>query len=192
MASPDDSSSTSELTPNQIRAAYGMGTYSPGIGLGERGNLSARHVERRDHGRNGHQGNGSGQTIAIVDAYDDPNALSDLNAFSSYRHLGEFRPADIRPAGKRAARHSKSSINTAGTSPPNPDLDGKYNGSNNDWEMEESLDMEWAHAMAPMANIILVEANSASPSDLFQGRENRRRPAGRGCRLHELGPARGR
>ena len=32
--------------------------------------------------------------------------------------------------------------------------------SNSDWEVEESLDIEWAHAMAPMANIILFEASS--------------------------------
>ncbi|MFX8895339.1 hypothetical protein ABTM96_19600, partial [Acinetobacter baumannii] len=37
----------------------------------------------------------------------------------------------------------------------------------NDWEVEESLDVEWAHALAPGANIILVEANSASYADLM-------------------------
>ena len=35
------------------------------------------------------------------------------------------------------------------------------------WELEESLDVEWAHAMAPGANILLVEASSASDSDLL-------------------------
>ncbi len=35
------------------------------------------------------------------------------------------------------------------------------------WEVEESLDVEWAHALAPGANIVLVEANSASDADLF-------------------------
>ena len=35
------------------------------------------------------------------------------------------------------------------------------------WEMEEALDVEWAHAMAPGAQIILVEANSQSLSDLM-------------------------
>ena len=38
----------------------------------------------------GIQGDGSGQTIAIIDAYDDPNALSDLNAFSTYFGLPTF------------------------------------------------------------------------------------------------------
>ena len=36
-----------------------------------------------------------------------------------------------------------------------------------DWEAEEAMDVEWAHAIAPGANIILVEANSGSTSDLM-------------------------
>src|SRR5262249_33744675 len=40
--------------------------------------------------------------------------------------------------------------------------------NNGSWELEESLDVEWAHSMAPMANILLVEANSAFDSDLIQ------------------------
>ena len=35
------------------------------------------------------------------------------------------------------------------------------------WSVEESLDVEWAHAIAPQANIILFEANSTSDSDLI-------------------------
>ena len=35
------------------------------------------------------------------------------------------------------------------------------------WTLEESLDVEWAHAMAPGANIVLVEANSNTRSDLY-------------------------
>ena len=35
------------------------------------------------------------------------------------------------------------------------------------WEMEISLDIQWAHAMAPNARIILVEANSANLNDMF-------------------------
>src|SRR5262249_19863324 len=37
------------------------------------------------------------------------------------------------------------------------------------WENEEAPDVEWAHAMAPGANIVLVETNSASQSDLYAG-----------------------
>ena len=37
------------------------------------------------------------------------------------------------------------------------------------WEEEESLDVEWAHALAPAAAIILIECNSSSSPDLYQG-----------------------
>ena len=69
---PDGSSSPSGLdpTPNQVRAAYGLGTYTNGVLTG---GISF----------DGIPADGRGQTIAIVDAYDFPNALSDLNSFSS-------------------------------------------------------------------------------------------------------------
>ena len=41
--------------------------------------------------------------------------------------------------------------------------------ANADWGLEISLDVEWAHAIAPGANILLVEANSANGSDLLAG-----------------------
>ena len=48
---------------------------------------------------------------------------------------------------------------TGGTSLPGTDPAGP---SDNDWEGEEALDIEWAHAHAPMANIILFEATNDS------------------------------
>ena len=140
-----DSSSTSGLTPAQVRAAYGL---SNGSSSGLSYAISF----------NGSSGDGSGQTIAIVDAYDDPNALSDLNTFSSTYGLPQFN-------GTGQPTFQKMDEN-GGTNYPGVDPAGKLNGSNNDWELEESLDIEWAHAMAPMANIILVEASSAG-NDLY-------------------------
>ncbi len=84
-------------------------------------------------------GDGSGETIAIVDAYNDPNIQADLNTFDT---------------AVRAARHDGRGVNeTGGTSYPASDSTGG-------WELEESLDVEWAHAMAPGASIMLVEASS--------------------------------
>ncbi len=77
-STPDQSSSPSGLAPNQVRGAYGLGTYSGG-------NLSNGITFQ-----GGLPGDGRGQTIAIVDAYDDPTALSDLNTFSSYYGLPTF------------------------------------------------------------------------------------------------------
>ena len=87
---------------------------------------------------------GGSKVIAIVDAFDDPNAATDLAAFSI-----QF--------GLPAANFSKVFAN--GVKPPQDPTGG--------WELEESLDIEWAHAMAPSAKIILVEAASNSLSNLL-------------------------
>jgi kumamolisin len=87
---------------------------------------------------------GGSKTIAIVDAYDDPNAASDLAAFSAQFGLP---PANFQV------------VYASGTKPPQ-DITGG-------WEGEESLDIEWSHAMAPNANIILVEAASNVNADLY-------------------------
>jgi hypothetical protein len=97
---------------------------------------------------NGVAGSGSGETIAIVDAYDDPNIESDLNAFDTQLGLPAVTVTRVNQAG--------------GTAMPAADSTGG-------WELEESLDVEWAHAMAPGAQILLVEANSANDSDLLAG-----------------------
>ena len=94
----------------------------------------------------GFDGNGSGETIAIVDAYNDPKIQSDLNTFDTQFGL---------PATSVAVYNE-----TGGTSYPASDPTG-------DWELEESLDVEWAHAMAPAASIMLVEADSAGDDDLL-------------------------
>jgi len=85
---------------------------------------------------------GGSKAIAIVDAYDDPNAASDLAAFSTQFGL---------PAATFQVLYA------SGTKPP----------GDSGWELEESLDIEWAHAMAPSAKIYLVEAASNSFTDLF-------------------------
>ncbi|MGC8640522.1 MAG: DUF4082 domain-containing protein [Isosphaeraceae bacterium] len=111
-------------TPAQISSAYGFNTVS----------------------FHGVPGTGSGQTIAIVDAYDDPNIQADLNTFDAQFGLPATTVTRVNQSG--------------GTSYPATDATGG-------WELEESLDVEWAHAMAPGANIMLVEANSTSFGDLL-------------------------
>jgi hypothetical protein len=92
---------------------------------------------------------GSGKTIAIVDAYDDPTAAGDLASFSSQWGLPSCTTAN----------GCFSKVNeTGGTSLPSSDAN---------WALEISLDIEWAHAVAPGANIVLVEASSNSLTDLM-------------------------
>jgi subtilase family serine protease len=87
------------------------------------------------------------QVIAVVDAYDYPTALADFNAFSRQFGLPE-EPGDgsvlqiVYAAGKKPS-------------------------ANSGWSQEAALDIEWAHAMAPQATIVLVEAASNSFSDLL-------------------------
>ena len=96
-------------------------------------------------------GDGTGQTIAIIDAYDDPTATSDLHAFDQYFGLPD------PPSFAKVNENGGTTL--PGTDPAGP---------GNDWEIEESLDIEWTHAMAPGANILLVEANrTASDADLI-------------------------
>jgi subtilase family serine protease len=87
---------------------------------------------------------GAGQTIAIVDAYDDPNIEADLAVFSTQFNL---------PACTTANGCFKK-VYSAGTQPQ----------EDNDWAGEISLDVEWAHAVAPLAKIILVESPDADQS----------------------------
>lgn len=88
---------------------------------------------------------GSGKTIAIVDAYDAPHIESDLAKFSQQFGIpcnGCFTKVD----------------QNGGSSYPRRD---------SGWALEIALDVEWAHAIAPGANILLVEASSNSFADLM-------------------------
>ena len=92
---------------------------------------------------------GAGKTIAIVDAYDDPTAESDLNVFSAQFGL---------PACTTANGCFKKVNQTGGTAYPRKDAG---------WALEISLDVQWAHAIAPGAKILLVEAGSNSFTNLL-------------------------
>ncbi|MGO9114213.1 MAG: autotransporter-associated beta strand repeat-containing protein [Thermoguttaceae bacterium] len=157
------------LIPNQVRGAYGLGTYSAGSGSLNNGNYIPGSLQ------NGISfnslaglvnGDGSGQTIAIVDAYDDPNALGDLNAFSSYINGSVNFGLPTLVAAGSSGGPTFEKLNESGQPSPLPGTDPNGPGDS-DWENEESLDIEWTHVMAPMANIILLEANSESNSDLY-------------------------
>jgi hypothetical protein len=85
-------------------------------------------------------GNGSGETIALIEAYHDPTLGSDLHTFDQVYSL------------------------------PDPALNVVNLGgpvTNVGWALEESLDVEWAHAMAPDANLLVVEAKSQSRQSLL-------------------------
>ena len=139
--SPANSSSPNNegLSANQMRGAYGLGTYS------NAGVLSGAITFQ------GVQGTGAGETIAIVDAYNDPNILADAATFSTAFSLPQFNVVG-GPTLKVLNQNGGSSLANV----PNS------TGALGNWAIEESLDVEWAHAIAPQANIILFEAVSDS------------------------------
>ena len=93
--------------------------------------------------------NGGNQTVAIVDAYDDPYAASDLNVYRSQFGIPVCNTSN--PCFKK--------VNQNGQPSPLP----RANGS---WSQEISLDLDMVSAICPNCHILLVEANSASFSNL--------------------------
>ena len=133
--SPKATSGPTGLSPAQIRQAYGFNsiTFANGAVAGD----------------------GTGTTIAIVDAYDDPNIASDLHQFDLQFGLPDPIFTKVNQTG--------------GTSLPKADAG---------WAGEIALDVEWAHAVAPGAKILLVEARSSSLSDLMAAVDYARHASG--------------
>jgi hypothetical protein len=106
------------LTPAQLAGAYG---YEPNAG-------------------------GAGQTLAIVDAYDDPNIEADLQTFDDEYGISACTQANgcLR----------KISETGSAVALPAPDTSG--------WSLEISLDVEVAHSTCQQCKILLVEAKSSS------------------------------
>jgi hypothetical protein len=94
---------------------------------------------------------GTGRTVALVDAFDDPAAESDLATYRSQFGLPSCSTAN----GCFRKR------NQAGAASPLPAAAGS-----NGWATEESLDLDMVSAICPKCHIMLVEANSAQLSDL--------------------------
>jgi hypothetical protein len=103
---------------------------------------------------------GTGQTIAIVDAFYDPNIVSDLKTFDQQFGLPD------PPSFSQVDEHGNPATSSIPRDPTG------------DWEVEESLDVEWAHAIAPKANLLLVEANSQDTSDLLAAVDTARNAKG--------------
>jgi subtilase family serine protease len=88
-----------------------------------------------------HGNEGQGQTIAVVDSFGSPTIQHDLDVFDRTYGLPSPKLTIIQPAG--AVPAYDNSATRAG------------------WAGETNLDVEWAHAMAPKANILLVETPTA-------------------------------
>ena len=92
---------------------------------------------------------GKGETVAIVDAYSNPNLARNLASYRSHFHL---------PACSQAS-HCLRIVNQSGKSGPLP-------GRSENWGLEESLDLDMVSAICPRCHILLVEAKSSSTGNL--------------------------
>lgn len=144
----------SNVSPTELPPFPGYGFQTPASLGCHYGFFSAAQAPNCNPNTTTGSPSGGSQSIAIVDAYDDPAAPGDLAWFSLQfgipLTLGQFQVV--------WANTSNSTCNFFGV--PN-DISGG-------WELEEALDIEWAHAMAPGANLYLVEACSNLDVDLQQ------------------------
>lgn len=100
-------------------------------------------------------GNGSGEIVAIVEAYDNPNLASDLAYYRNHFGLPSC------PQGSVSTLTSGCTLQivnqTGGTTLP---------AANPSWGLESDIDIDMVSAICPMCQILVVEANSSQISDL--------------------------
>jgi subtilase family serine protease len=105
---------------------------------------------------------GQGVTIAIIDSFGNPNMASDLANFDTQMGLPHMcgEPGQACGAGIPTFTHvywnGKTEVKTPPANAKNPGLQTR-----DSWAVETSLDVEWAHAIAPEANILNVTTNPA-------------------------------
>ena len=112
----DELASSTGFTPQQIRTAYGIDQIAFGS----------------------IKGDGTGQTIAIVDAYDDPDLVDSTSPNFTTSDLALFDQQFGLPNPPSFVKLGQDGT----TNLPAADPTGE-------WEVEEALDVEWAHAIAP-------------------------------------------
>ncbi|MYM26378.1 peptidase S53 [Duganella sp. FT135W] len=143
-------------TPAQIRAAYGLPTLPAsftGLSIAQAAQL------------------GAGQTIYIVDAQHNPNVAAELAAFNSKFSLPTCTTKTIATTASLPLATASSSAcelsivystSSGGMTSSAPSYDSG-------WATEIALDVQWAHATAPLARIVLIETASASYDNLLGG-----------------------
>jgi len=141
-------------TPAQIRAAYNLPDL-PAAGT----TLTAAKAAQM----------GAGQTIYIVDAYHNPNTIAELAAFNQKFALPTCTSKTIAinsilplaSASNTACEIAVVYNTAAGT------MTATAPAYNAGWATEITLDVQWAHATAPLARIVLIEAPDASLNSLL-------------------------
>ena len=154
-AQPAATIAAAVYTPAQIRAAYGLPALpAPGVALSAADAASY----------------GAGQTIYIVDAYDHPNAFADLAKFSAKFGLPACASATLTASSAlplpKAGPGCTFSVAYVDGKGARTNTAPAYNA---DWIAEIALDVQWAHAIAPLARLVLIEVNAANSNRLQEG-----------------------
>ena len=105
---------------------------------------------------------GQGVTIAIIDSFGSPTIASDLENFNTQMGLPQMcgEPNVTCATGMPTFQHVFWNGVTQVKAPP-PGSNGTGSQTRNIWALETSLDVEWAHSIAPGANILLMTTNPA-------------------------------
>jgi subtilase family serine protease len=105
---------------------------------------------------------GTGVTIAIIDSFGNPNMASDLENFNNQMGLPHMcGEPDVNCTGSMPTFSHVFWNGTTEVKAPPANSKGTGQQDRNLWALETSLDVEWAHAMAPGANILNVTTNPA-------------------------------
>ena len=148
------SSVVATYSPAQIRAAYDL----PALPAAGTALTPAQAAQL-----------GAGQTIYIVDAMHNPNAAAELAIFNQKFGL----PACTTKAIATNATLPLPPASTSGCefsvvyNTPSSTMTATAPAYNSGWAMEIALDVQWAHATAPLARIVLIEAPDASINSLL-------------------------
>ena len=147
------STAVTTYTPAQIRAAYGL----PALPASTSGLTAAQAAQF-----------GAGQTIYIVNAKHNPNVVAELTAFNTKfalpgcttRTLASSATLPLAAASKTACELVVAYSTSAGA------LTATAPAYDSGWATEIALDVQWAHAIAPLARLVLIEAPDAGVTSL--------------------------
>ena len=136
----------------------GRGAATPSASLGDGGAYSPAYLQSAYNVASlGAAGSdGVGQTVAIVDASSNPKLVSDL---VYYRHYFNLPACPSGTVSSSASGCALEIVNQSGAASPLP-------STNLSWGLEEAIDAEMISALCPNCQILIVEATTASLSDL--------------------------
>ena len=133
-------------SPAQIRAAYGL----PALGTATAAQL------------------GAGQTVYLIEANNNPNVAAELTAFDQKFGLNgcTLTPIPVNAALPLPAPSPTGCALSVVYSTAAGAMTASVPAYNSGWSTEISLDVQWVHASAPLARIVLIEAPDASINSL--------------------------